>query len=81
MTDLSAFRAHWTEKRPQPQKLTIEERQEWQKEYCKSWYYVDPTPTANGYFVVIDCDGQVTKDQNFDDAMDRAAAKFKEANS
>lgn len=80
MTDLSAFRAHWTERRPAPLELTDEERLDWFGEHCDKYEYVEPTTANIGYHVVI-CGGQRTIEASFRDAIDMAAAKFKEANT
>jgi hypothetical protein len=79
MTDLSAFRAHWTERRPAPLGLTDTERLDWLGEYGR-YRYVDPTPTEIGYHEIIDSLGQRTTAANFRDAIDLAAAKWKEVN-
>lgn len=83
MSDLSApglehfNRVHGiTERLPDAPRLTAEERQEWQKEYCNWWEYIQPTGTVNGHFRVVDVDGDVTTDRNFEDAMDMAVAKW-----
>lgn len=80
MTDLSHFRALWTEKRPQPQQMTDTERYQWLKENCDSFEYFEPTPVSVGHFLIIDRGGNRTVEKNFDDAVNMAAAKFKESN-
>jgi hypothetical protein len=80
MTDLSAFRAHWTEKRPAPLEMTDAERLDWFGEHCDKYEYVEPDPTRIGHHVII-CDRQKTVASSFRDAVDLAAAKHKEANS
>jgi hypothetical protein len=62
------------ESSPAPLNLTDTERVEWLGEYCDKYEYIKPK------HVIIDCMGQRTIDANFRDAIDAAAAKFKEAN-
>jgi hypothetical protein len=80
MTDLSAFRAHWTEKRPAPLELTDTERLDWFGEHCEEYEYVGATKTTIGHHVIIDSLDQRTTAASFRDAIDTAAAKFKEIN-
>lgn len=77
MTDLSHFRAHWTEKRTRPLEMTDTERLDWFSEHCDKYEYVNPTPIGIGHHVII-CGEQKTIAANFRDAIDEAAAKFKE---
>ena len=62
------------EKRPAPLSMTDTERLEWFGEYCDRYEYIKPK------HVIIDCLGQETVEASFRDAIDAAAAKFKEAN-
>lgn len=66
----------------EPEELTDTERLNWLGEYCdldKSRYQW-PTTTTNGKFVLYDLLGQKTKENSLRDAIDSAAAKWKEAN-
>ena len=68
------FAEGWVEKRPTTQPMTDTERLEWFGEYCDRYEYNKPS------HVIIDCDGQKTVATSFRDAIDAAAAKWKEAN-
>lgn len=67
------------EKRPAPLEMTDTQRIDWLGEHCDEHKYVKPTKTTVGHHKII-CDGQRTIDASFRDAIDLAAAKFKEAN-
>jgi hypothetical protein len=60
--------------------MTKEERWDWMAEYCDTWWRVDPTPAKAGHFVLIDCDGVKTVENNLSDAVQMAAGKHKERN-
>lgn len=68
------------EVRPVPQRMTDTERMAWQREYCNGWYYVKPTRTVSGHYVVTDSMGEETRENNLDDAIEMAAEKFRRAN-
>jgi len=70
----------WTEPRPAPVEMSKEERWDWLAEYCNRYWYVDPTPSRAGHFVLIDCDGVQTIETNLSDAVQTAAGKHKERN-
>ena len=68
------FAEGWVEKRPTPLSMTDTERLEWFGEYCDRYEYIKPQ------HIIIDCLGQRKVGASFRDAIDAAAAKFKEAN-
>jgi hypothetical protein len=70
----------WTERRPAPVEMSEAERYRWLSEYCNKFEYVAPTLTRAGHFVIIDCDGVRTVENNLSDAVEMAAGKFKERN-
>ena len=68
------FAEAWTEKRPARQPMTDTERLDFLGEYCDRHEYIKPQ------HIITDCLGQKTVGSNFREAIDIAAAKFKEAN-
>lgn len=84
MTALEAL--HWhdqliLERRPVAETMTDTERLDWFGENCDSFRYEARTGTTNAKFVIYDSMGQRTAENSLRDAIDSAAAKFKEANS
>jgi len=68
------------ESSPAPLVMTDTERLDWFGEHCDEYEYAAPTKTSIGHHVIVDCLGQRTSEASFRDAVDAAAAKFKEAN-
>lgn len=63
-----------TEKRPASVEMTDTERLDFLGEYCEKLEY------EAKHYKITDCLGQRTVEANFRDAIDVAAAKYKEAN-
>lgn len=66
------------ERLPAPVEMTEAERYRWIAEFCDEMKYFKPTPVSVGHYLVIDCEGRRTVENNFGDAVELAAAKLKE---
>ena len=73
------FIPSWVERRPAPLNMTDSQIVDWLGEYCDKAEYTQPTAHSRGGFT-IHCADEKTTEPTLRDAVQMAAAKFKEAN-